>query len=136
MAPTSWPCWLAMVVGAVLGAVTVHADLPRDPPATSLIHSPILRPTQKGPVTFSHARHERAKVACTSCHHDYQGRRNVWRQGQPVQKCEACHFAVPRAKRLDLKNAFHRQCKTCHGQRRAGGRPAGPLKCAECHRAS
>ena len=136
MARISWPCRLALVLGGVFGTLVVQADPPRDPPAHSLIYSPILRPQQKGPVPFSHARHERAKVACTACHHEYRGRRNVWRPGQPVQKCEACHLAAPRANRLDLKNAFHRQCKTCHGQRRAGGRPAGPLKCADCHRAS
>lgn len=136
MSRTFWPCLLVLILSAGWGALAAHADLPVDPPAQSLIHSPILRPTQRPPVPFSHARHERTKVACTACHHDYQGRRNIWRQGQPVQKCEACHFAAPRARRLDLKNAFHRQCKTCHSQRRTAGRPAGPLKCTECHRAS
>jgi hypothetical protein len=35
---------------------------------------------------------------------------------------------------LDLKNAFHRQCKGCHLKTRQRGAPAGPVKCQDCHR--
>ncbi len=131
-----WPGGLTLLLCGFVGVLAARADLPRDPPAVSLIQSPAFRSPQKGPVLFSHAVHDRAKVACAACHHDYQGKRNRWRPGQPVQKCEACHFATPRAHTLDLKNAFHRQCKTCHGQRRAAGRAAGPLTCRDCHRQS
>jgi hypothetical protein len=73
-------------------------------------------------------------VACVRCHHEYQGRRNVWKQGQPVKKCQSCHSLGYQARRPDIKNALHRQCKGCHLKRRQQGQWAGPIECQGCHR--
>jgi hypothetical protein len=115
---------------ALLGA---HAGLLTEPPAVSSLKIPVSGTRRKPPVQFSHRVHDR-QVACTQCHHDYQGRRNVWCEGQPVQKCQACHGLRPEARRLDLKNALHRQCKGCHLRLRQQRRQAGPIECQGCHR--
>jgi hypothetical protein len=129
---------VASVVGLLLGMAALlgaHAGL-TEPPAVSLlkISGPVA--SRKPPVQFSHTLHAAQRVACTQCHHEYQGRRNVWHQGQPVQKCQACHGLRPEACRLDAKNAFHRQCKGCHLRGEQQGRPAGPVTCRGCHRLS
>jgi hypothetical protein len=130
-------CRFAYVAGLVLGLMGVlgaQSGSLTQPPATCLLRIPATGSRPKPPVKFSHRRHEARRLACTQCHHDYQGRRNVWHQGQPVEKCRGCHGLRPRAGRPDLKNAFHRQCKGCHLRLRQQGRPAGPVRCRECHR--
>lgn len=107
-----------------------------EPPATSWLAIPVKGSRQKPAVLFSHRVHEARGVACTQCHHEYQGRRNVWQQGQPVKKCLSCHRLTPQERRPDLKNALHRQCKGCHLKLRQQGRKAGPIECLDCHRQS
>jgi hypothetical protein len=117
----------------VLGLLGAKSLGPTTPKPVSPLQSDKFRPRTKGPVLFRHQPHEAAGLACTACHHDYTGSRNLWRQGLPVAKCEACHSAQPRPGVLDLKNAFHRQCKGCHLKVRQRGRTAGPVKCQDCH---
>ncbi len=129
---------LAYLSGLVMGVLAVLGAQGADiqPPETSRLQLPVKGARQKPPVLFSHRVHDAQGVACTQCHHDYRGRRNVWRQGQPVQKCQACHGLHPQARHLDLKNALHRQCKGCHLTLRQQGRRAGPVECRDCHRPS
>jgi hypothetical protein len=130
-------CRLAYVVGLILGLLGVlgaQAGSLTEPPATSLLRIPVTGSRRKPPVQFSHRVHEARRVACTQCHHDYQGRRNIWHEGQPVEKCRACHGLRPEARRPDLKNAHHRQCKGCHLRVRQQGQQAGPIECQGCHR--
>ncbi|MFA4902948.1 MAG: cytochrome c3 family protein [Desulfobaccales bacterium] len=124
---------MAGLVLAMLTLLGAHAGL-IEPPAASLLKISGPAASRKPPVQFSHKLHEARRVGCTQCHHDYQGRRNVWHEGQPVQKCQACHGLTPKAGRLDAKNAFHRQCKGCHLRLKQQGRPAGPVECRGCHR--
>jgi hypothetical protein len=127
---------LAYVTGLLLGMLVLweaQAGVLTEPPAMSLLKIPVPGPRRKAPVQFSHRVHEARGMACTQCHHEYQGRRNVWHQGQPVQKCQACHSLRPEAGRLDLKNAFHRQCKGCHLQVEQQGQRSGPITCQGCH---
>ncbi len=116
---------------AVLGAQTLG---PTEPPAGMWLEIILNRAREKPLVWFSHRRHEGKRLACEQCHHDYLGGRNLWHQGQPVRRCQACHGLRPQAQRLDVKNAFHRQCKGCHLKLRQQRRPAGPIQCQECHR--
>ena len=130
-------CRFAYVAGLILGVVSVlgtQSSSLTEPPATSTLNIPVRGARQKPPVGFSHRVHEQRQVACVRCHHDYQGRRNVWKQGQPVKKCQSCHGLSPQARRPDLKNAMHRQCKGCHLRLRQQGRLAGPIECQYCHR--
>ncbi|MEW6443139.1 MAG: cytochrome c3 family protein [bacterium] len=88
---------------------------------------------------FSHKKHAtELQIACTDCHHEYQNGNNVWKEGDPVQKCEACHTVIktgkalkeapPEEKKLSLYNAFHDNCTKCHKEE-----AKGPTKCQECH---
>lgn len=130
-------CRWAYVAGLLLGiwgVLGAQAASRYEPPETSVLSIPIRGARQKPPVWFSHRRHQERQVACVQCHHEYQGRRNVWRQGQPVKLCGECHGSHPQMSRPDLKNAFHRQCKGCHLKLRQQGRRAGPVECRDCHR--
>jgi hypothetical protein len=133
-APAASLAWGAGLLLGLLGICGVQAGGRTEPPASSRLAIAVATPRQKPPVTFSHLRHDAAGIACTRCHHDYQGRRNLWRRGQPVQQCRDCHGLRLKARRLDLKNAFHRQCKGCHLERQQRGRRAGPIACQDCHR--
>ena len=130
-------CRLAYVAGLILGVMGIlgaQGGSLTQAPADSLLNIPVAGSRRKPPVKFSHRVHEARRVACTQCHHDYQGRRNVWHEGQPVAKCQTCHGLRPEARRLDVKNAYHRQCKGCHLRLRQQGRQAGPIECQACHR--
>jgi hypothetical protein len=130
-------CRLAYVAGLILGVMGIlgaQGGSLTQAPADSLLKIPVAGARRKPPVKFSHRVHEARRVACTQCHHDYQGRRNVWHEGQPVAKCQTCHGLRPEARRLDVKNAYHRQCKGCHLRLRQQGRQAGPIECQACHR--
>ena len=106
---------------------------PSTPPDESWLRIQKLRP-EKPPVRFSHLRHPKPGIPCEACHHDYQEGRNLWREGQPVEKCQDCHGLTSKAGLLDAEDAFHRLCKGCHLSKRKVRQPAGPIKCEGCHR--
>jgi hypothetical protein len=94
---------------------------------------------KKGPVKLTHKKHNvDYKIACVDCHHVYKDGKNVWEEGQPVQKCSECHNvymlgkdlreASDEEKKLSLYKAYHDNCKGCHKKEQKG-----PVKCAECH---
>jgi hypothetical protein len=130
-------CRFAYLAGLILGLLVLlgaKSGTLTEPPYISVLQLPFPGARQKPPVRFSHRVHEARQVACTQCHHEYQGRRNVWREGQPVKQCRDCHGSRPQAHRLDLKNAYHRQCKGCHLRLSQQRRQAGPIECQGCHR--
>jgi hypothetical protein len=89
-----------------------------DPPEESWL-KPQKTQREKPPVKFSHRRHPKPNITCKECHHDYQEGRNLWQEGQSVEKCQACHELTPKADVLEAKEAFHRQGKGCQcGSRR------------------
>jgi hypothetical protein len=126
--------WLAGLVLGGLGVLGAQSGPLNEPPPESRLQIIFRKPAQKPPVWFSHRLHESRRVDCQKCHHRYEGRRNLWQRGQPVEKCSACHGLFPQGRRPDLKNAFHRQCKGCHLKLRQQGRKAGPIECVNCHR--
>ena len=130
---TGWG-WAVLFLVSLVGAGWAGGTGLVDPKPLTIIKNAALQPHRQPPVSFRHAKHEAAKVACAACHHDYQDGRNRWRQGQPVRPCGACHKPVAEAGKPDLKTAYHRQCKDCHRRRQQEQRSAGPVKCRECHR--
>jgi len=124
-----------VVLAALLGTVGAGPPVAMEPPAVSRLKISLPGGPQQPAVEFSHRRHEARRVDCRQCHHEYRlGGRNVWQKGQPVQQCQACHGPSPRKNRLDLKSAFHLQCRGCHLKRRQRQAPGGPIRCQECHR--
>jgi len=89
-----------------------------------------------GPVKFTHKKHTvDFKIACTECHHVIKDGKNVWKEGDKVQKCSECHN--PEKKEgdvLKLNAAYHKNCKDCHKALQEAGKPTGPFKkCNDCH---
>ncbi|MBN1276844.1 MAG: cytochrome c3 family protein [Deltaproteobacteria bacterium] len=86
---------------------------------------------KKPPVKLTHNKHvSEYKVSCEECHHDYQDGKNVWKEGDEVKKCSACHNPLKdEGKVVKLQNAFHQNCKDCHKEKNAPFK-----KCTECHK--
>lgn len=92
---------------------------------------------KKGPVKLSHKKHSQEfKVGCTDCHHDYKDGKNVWKEGDPVKKCSACHDPETKKGKADkLQNAYHKNCKNCHKDmvKEGKAKDAPFKKCNDCH---
>ena len=98
----------------------------------------------KAPVVLSHKKHaEEYKIACADCHHVYKDGKNVYKQGDAVDKCDKCHTEPtiqgekklpPDQKKLNLKLAYHDNCIGCH-QKLKKEKPDSkiPVTCAQCH---
>lgn len=122
-----------MALAVLWGLGAWAAAGPTEPPEDIWLQIKKPGRLEKPAVRFSHRRHPKAAMPCEACHHDYQRGRNLWQEGQPVKKCQDCHDLITRAGRLDLKNAFHRQCKGCHLSKRKARLAAGPVNCQGCH---
>ncbi len=112
--------------------VLTAADVPKE----ILIENSYAK-DKKGPVKFSHEKHHADyKIACTECHHVFKDGKNVWKDGEPVQKCSACHNPekAEKGEPMKLQNAYHKNCKDCHKALEKEGKPTGPFKkCNDCH---
>ena len=104
-----------------------------------LIKSPLWPKKKYEDAKLSHKKHaEEYKIQCDQCHHIYKEGKNIWKQGDKVDKCQSCHNvaktgkalreASPEEKKLSLYKAFHDNCKGCHKDQQKG-----PTKCVECH---
>ena len=131
----------SLIAGVVVASFLWVTLAPAQPEAPDdlTIQSKIWPKKKKADVALTHKKHaEDYKIPCIDCHHVYKDGKNVWQQGQEVQKCEACHTCVkqgkelkeasPEEKKLSLLNAFHDNCKNCHKEKQKG-----PTKCSECH---
>ena len=98
----------------------------------------------KAPVKLSHKLHAvDYKVACTQCHHKYEGGKNVWKEGDAVDKCAKCHTEAtiqgekklpPDQQKLNLKLAYHNNCIPCHQKlKKEKADTKAPVTCAQCH---
>ncbi len=122
---------LAGLLFLAVGVLTA-ADVPKE----IVIEGKGYKKDKKGPVKFLHEKHAKDyKIACTECHHNYKDGKNVWKQGDPVKKCSACHDPQKKqGKVMKLQNAYHRNCKNCHKDLGKEGKKAGPFrKCSGCH---
>ncbi len=95
-----------------------------------LEHPEVFKKRARPPVNFSHVRHMEAVPSCKDCHHKYENGKNVLdestlQEENPAVRCSSCHGIRGR---IDLKEAFHSQCISCHKNKRTG-----PRFCGECH---
>ncbi len=96
---------------------------------------------KKGPVNFAHKMHvDKLGINCAECHHKYVNGKNVWKKGDPVEKCAECHNPVKKkgAKELDLMHAYHKNCMGCHKKMCKAGKISKKeykhmRKCNTCH---
>jgi len=115
---------------------TVGALTAADVPDEVMLENAGYKKDKKGPVKLTHKKHsEDYKVGCTDCHHDFKDGKNVWKEGDPVEKCSACHDPLKKqGKTKKLQNAYHRNCKNCHKKLKKEGKETGPFKkCNDCH---
>lgn len=125
-------CSLFLCSGALIAQ-----DDAGEMPEEIVINNEDYRQNRKGPVTFSHQAHaEDYEVACKDCHHDYEDGKNVWEEGDPVNRCSECHDPVSsdgNVKKLML--AYHRNCIGCHKKlvKEGTSEEAPYKKCYECH---
>jgi hypothetical protein len=129
-----------LFLSAVIASVALFAGvgilIAVDVPDEVSIYADKIETHKKGPVNLAHKKHNvDYKVACTECHHMYEGGKNTWKEGDPVQKCQACHDpikSVGETKKLML--AFHGNCQGCHKELKKAGKNTGPTtKCNDCH---
>jgi hypothetical protein len=144
-------CFLAgvLILAGVAAALTLNTSLSfaDNCQATDevTIQSKLWKTDKYGPVKLTHKKHaEDYKIPCQDCHHVYKDGKNVWKQGEKVQKCDECHTCVktgkalkdatPDEKKLSLYNAFHDNCKGCHKKHNTETQTKdAPTKCTDCH---
>jgi hypothetical protein len=126
-------------------AVALVAIAQQAPPDTVTIKEALFASPTKPAVQFPHKQHfETLKIDCTTCHHAWQGGKNVWKKGDPVKKCDSCHTNAtvenekslpPDQLKLNLKNAFHEKCVTCHkDEKKKNPSSKAPIMCNGCHK--
>ncbi|HEY3275435.1 MAG TPA: cytochrome c3 family protein [Syntrophorhabdaceae bacterium] len=118
--------FLMLLVASLLVFCAYHAASAQTAPADT---APIkIEGAKMAPVPFSHPTHvDKAKIACKTCHHKELA-------GKAYVSCVKCHM-LKEAKdgAPTAKDAFHKQCQTCHKESVRKGVSA-PVKCNECHK--
>jgi hypothetical protein len=136
----------AVALGVVFLCAVVYAA--QEAPDTMTMESKLFPKHRMSLITFTHKRHNvDYKIACDNCHHVYKEGKNVWKEGDEVKKCDACHTEAkaPRAKKGEPKlskaekikkyyySAIHENCAGCHKELKKAAKPTGPTVCTACH---
>ncbi|MBN1842196.1 MAG: cytochrome c3 family protein [Deltaproteobacteria bacterium] len=140
---------LAALAVTVLGMVFVFAVVYAAQQAADemTMNSKAYDKHKKALVTFTHKKHNvDYKISCADCHHVYECGKNVWKEGNDVQKCDVCHSQAKAptgkdAPKLSKKekiakyhySAIHENCVGCHKDLKKAGKPTGPTACKQCH---
>ena len=134
----------AMAVVFLFSAVYATQQAPDE----ITMKSKVYKKHTKALVTLTHKKHSvDYKIACADCHHVYKDGKNVWKEGDAVQKCDECHSEAkaPKAKKGEpqipkkekiLKyhySAIHENCVQCHKDLKKAAKPTGPTACKDCH---
>jgi hypothetical protein len=135
-------CGMLVTLAVLLAAFVVMAQQ-KAPDTITIKEFPN---ATKGAVEFSHQKHNvDYKIACNQCHHKYQDGKNVWKEGEAVDKCSKCHTEMtiegekklpPDQQKLNLKLAFHNQCQGCHQKmKKENPNTKAAVTCNTCHAA-
>lgn len=128
---------ILLVVLSAMVFLAVGALTATDAPDEISIQNEGYAADKKGPVKLSHKAHvEKYGAKCNDCHHAYKDGKNVWKEGDPVQKCSECHD--PKADKENakkLQTAYHKNCKDCHKEyiEKNPDSKAPYKKCNDCH---
>ena len=134
----------AIVAALLLFAGAFMVIAADQPPDTVTIKAALWPSPTKPPVQLSHKKHaEEYKIACAECHHKYEGGKNVWKEGDKVDKCMTCHNEPTiegekklseAQQKLNLKLAFHGNCQECHKKtKKDNPSTKAPVVCTGCH---
>jgi predicted CXXCH cytochrome family protein len=129
-----------LVASASMTIIAVHllpASNEQGMPENIVLDQELCGKNRRGPVKFSHLSHaEDYGLSCNECHHDYVDGKNVWREGDRVNKCIECHDPCKSDNEVKrLKIAFHKNCIGCHRKiKREWGSTDAPFRaCKDCH---
>jgi hypothetical protein len=87
--------------------------------------SPVVYPTQRLPLIFSHAKHARLGIACAACHPDAATSRSAVDNLLPTEaQCRACHPIDRDQPERVVAGAPPARCAACH----AGYAPGKPVE--------
>jgi hypothetical protein len=115
----------------------LYADDEQEVPEEIVINNEGYKTNRKGPVTFTHLDHvENYDVTCQECHHEYEEGKNIWEEGDYVNRCAECHdMNESDGEVKNLRLSFHMNCKTCHKKAAEEGisEDAPYKKCSGCH---
>jgi hypothetical protein len=126
--------YITIIIGIIFMTVGIMsaADV-TTPPEKVTIDNKVYKDDKKGAVEFSHLKHTKDyKATCTDCHHEYKDGKNIWKAGDAVKKCSACHDPEnDQGNAKKLQTAYHNNCKDCH--KKSGKDTAPSTKCNDCH---
>jgi hypothetical protein len=137
-----------LAVAVLMGTVVLLglSGAAQEAPDTFVIKATLWKEHTKSGVEFSHKKHATEYGGkCTECHHVYKDGKNVFKEGDKVQKCQECHNEptikgekkLPDAQqKLNLKLAFHGNCQGCHKdlKKKDKAKYANiPTTCIKCH---
>jgi len=133
-----------LIVTVFVGAVTLFAA--QQAPDTLVIQSKLWNKHTKSAVTLSHKKHSTEyNNKCIDCHHIIKDGKNVWKEGDEVQKCMECHneSTIKGEKKLskdkqklNLKLSYHSNCQGCHKKLKKQDKKKYskiPTTCVKCH---
>jgi hypothetical protein len=127
--------WFLIIMLGCSVLITSGILTAADSPEEIIIEGKTYKSDKKGPVKFSHSKHNTDYgLACTECHHTYKDGVNVWKTGDEVKKCDQCHDVEKTEGNVKkLMTAFHDNCKNCHKGKNTEGKNAPDKKCEDCH---
>ncbi|MBF0102313.1 MAG: cytochrome c3 family protein, partial [Desulfobacterales bacterium] len=93
------------------------------------LHDSTFKTHIRPPAQFAHDQHnDTAQIAdCSTCHHVYEHGKKGEGESSEGQPCSQCHFNQD-DNALELINIYHKQCRGCHLEKKAG-----PVLCGGCH---
>lgn len=111
----------AVLIALLFGLVVAGVAFADNGPETIVLKA------KKGNVTFHHHKHQ-SRMECGECHHGPG--HSAYTEGMQIHECDECHKAgFPNKKLAKPMKAFHKNCKGCHKEKKAG-----PTKCSGCHK--
>jgi hypothetical protein len=95
-----------------------------------LLSNSEFEPRKRPPVVFYHDAHNEAAGLddCSVCHHTYENGQLVEGLDSVGIPCSDCHTVKPSDNPVPLLLGYHKQCRGCHLDSKAG-----PFTCGECH---
>jgi len=122
---TLTPLALLVLVAAVLLAVPAMSQQDM-----TTVSTEGFKKTTRLPAAFAHDTHnDKAGLTdCSTCHHgEKDGKRDASADTSGIP-CSDCHTAEGKPGKTPLMRAFHRQCMSCHMEKKKG-----PVTCGDCH---
>ena len=130
-----WIFFMGVVILSIALLIGGGILIAKDAPDEMNIKTDVFEKRKYKPTFFTHKKHNvDYKIACTECHHVYKEGKNIYKEGDPVQKCFECHdVKKSEGKKKKLMLAFHKNCQGCHRELKKAEKKTGPVKCNKCH---